>query len=74
MIDWKDDGSSASNPHPDAWDETTLREVAGRLIYTSYPGGNRKQELIDSPARLVEIAGKMGADEDQLAEALALLD
>ena len=74
-LHWKDDGGSAHNPQPDWWDEVRLDEVGGKLIYTESPGGQTRRELIDDPARLVELSAQFGdVGDEELAEALALLD
>ena len=72
-IRWKDDGKTGNNPAPDWWDESRVDEVAGRLIY-SPPGTETARELIETEARLVEIAGLMGVSDEDLAAGLRALE
>lgn len=75
MKKWVHKGHSANK---NDWERATkrrrseLREVAGRLIYDG--GGSLPLELVTSESRLVEIAGDMERDDDDIAEALGIYE
>ena len=75
-VDWMDDTHS-SQTYP--YDRLT--ELGGKLVYTTnkprqdgtLPSTSRR-ELVTTTARLVEIAGVMGVDDDRLAVAIRWLE
>lgn len=72
---WQHDGSNAATkPVPDWWDAIELKEIGGKLIFRSWPMGIERTELIEDAGRLVELAGLFNATDEQIAEALTVLE
>ena len=73
-VHWEDDGSSANRPVPDWWEATELREIGGRLVFSFHEGSEGRKEVVTDAGRLAEIAARMGVGDDDLAEAMRVLD
>ena len=71
---WEYDGGGSHNPKPDWWHAHTLKNVAGHLMYVTHPGGSTKKREITTSDELIEIAGRMGMDDETLEKALGILE
>ena len=69
------DGQTAANPVPDSCDERRLCEIGGCLVYSwiDYDAVWHREHVTET-TRLIELAAALAMDDDDLTEALTVLE